>query len=397
MLNIGLTAYVYLLTGSALATSVVLLANYLPSVLLGSIAGVFADRWDRRWTMILANLLLAIGLLPLLFVHDRSLLWLIYVVQFFEASIAQIVFPAENALIPNLVKEDELVPANALKSISMNVSRFAGAALGGLLVALLGLNSIIILDIVSFIFVCLMIWLIRMPVRSQAVSTEETSAAVTSVSKQIVTQWLEGIRLVYRQRAVFILFIMLAMQGLGEGVFGVLLIVFVKNVLHGGSVAYGALLSVQAIGSLLGGVVIGPLSKRIPTVYLLGGGALLFGIIDLLIIDIPLLLPSLLLVGVLFILVGIPAIAMTVGLNALLQHLVEDALRGRIFGAYAALQALAVLVGMGLAGAFGDRVGAVPLLNIQGGIYALSGLMVLVLLSPLVSKLQNKNEVELTV
>ena len=208
--------------------------------------------------------------------------------------------------------------------------------------------------------------------------------------------WLEGMRLVYRQRTVFILFVMIAMQGVGEGVFGVLLIVFVKNVLHGGAVAFGSLLSVQAVGSLLGAVIVGPLGKRISTVYLLGVGALLFGIIDLLIIDIPLLLPSLLLVGVLFVLVGIPAIAMTVGLNALLQRLVEDTLRGRIFGAYAALQALAVLLGMGLAGALGDRVGAVPMLNIQGGIYALSGLMVLVLLSPLVSKQQSKSDAEIT-
>ncbi len=385
LLNIGLTVYVYLLTGSALATSIVLITEFVPSVFLGSIAGVFVDRWDRRQTMIVANLLLALGLLPLLFVHDKSLLWVIYSVQFFEACVSQFVLPAESALIPNLVKEDELVPANALKSISMNTSRLAGAALGGLLVGLAGLTSVILLDIVSFLFVCLMIWCIRMPERSIPVpsiedTSEGASAIITTTTKHLLHEWLEGMQLIYRQRPLLILFIVIAMQGLGEGVFGVLLIVFVKKVLDSGAVAYGLLNSVQAVGSLLGGVIVGPLGKQVPTVYLLGVSCFVFGIIDLLIVDIPLFLPSLLLVAALFVLVGIPAIAMSVGLNALLQSTVEDKLRGRIFGAFLAVQALTVLIGMGLAGALGDRLGVVPMLNIQGSVYVLSGILVIFVL-----------------
>jgi len=98
----------------------------LPRVLLGSVAGVFVDRWDRRWTMIISNLLLALGLLPMLAVHSKDTLWIVYIVAFCESCFDQFVSPAESALIPNLVREEHLVSANALKSIGMNSSRLIG-------------------------------------------------------------------------------------------------------------------------------------------------------------------------------------------------------------------------------------------------------------------------------
>src|SRR3954470_14071033 len=69
LLGIGLTYSVYALTGSTLAPAITLLAGFLPQVLAGLVAGVFVDRWDRRRTMVVANLLLAAGLLPLLLVR----------------------------------------------------------------------------------------------------------------------------------------------------------------------------------------------------------------------------------------------------------------------------------------------------------------------------------------
>jgi MFS family permease len=133
-------------------------------------------------------------------------------------------------------------------------------------------------------------------------------------------------------------------------------------------------------------VVVGPLGKRISPVYLLGTSSLLFGLIDLLIIDIPIFVPSLLIVGILFVLVGMPGIGMSVGLNSLFQSIVEDKLRGRIFGTLFAVQALMALIGMGLAGALGDRLGSVPMLNIQGSVYTLSGLLVLFTLGRMIKQ-----------
>lgn len=80
MLRIGLTYYVYKVTGSTLASAFMLLASFVPQILLSSFASVFVDRWDLRHTMIVTDVLLAVGLLPLLAVHQSGQVWIIYAV-----------------------------------------------------------------------------------------------------------------------------------------------------------------------------------------------------------------------------------------------------------------------------------------------------------------------------
>ena len=393
LLRIGLPVYVYSLTGSALATSIMLITGFVPDVLLGSVAGVFADRWDRRKTMLISNLLLAFGLLPLLAVHSKDTLWLVYIVQFFEGCVSQFVLPAESALIPHLVSEEQLVSANALKSIGQNTARLVGSALGGLLIGSLGLSSSVLLDAVSFLFVCSMLWLMRLP--APAVKVKHTPAHVASEEKNLLREWLEGLQLIFRVRPLTILFLMFAVQSIGEGVFSVLLVVFVEKVLGYGAVVYGSLGSMQAVGSLLGGAIIGLLGERYAPARLVGICICLFGIIDLLIINVPLFIPNLLIIWALFILVGIPGIGAMVGVYSLFQSLVADELRGRVFGAFITIEALMMLVGMGLAGLLGDHLGAPLMLNIQGSVYTMSGLLGLLTLGRMVKKQQEKQDTEL--
>jgi MFS family permease len=380
LLMIGLPVYVYTQTGSVLATSLTLITGFVPGLLFGSLAGVMVDRWDRKRTLIISNLLLAIGLLPLLAVHAKESLWMVYLVLFFESTIEQVVLPAERALLPNLVSEDLLVSANALISVSMNTSRLAGAALGGALLGLLGLGGVALLDAFSFVFVSMMVILITMPTKSVLPKEGAVPAGATVTGKQLLQEWLEGLQLISCERTLTILFIAFILTGFGEGIFSVLLVVFVKQVLLGGAVVYGSLLAVQAVGSLIGGLIISHMGNRIAPLRLVGGGLLAFGFIDLLIIDLPLFIPGLLLVFVLFILVGLPSTGALVGFNASVQILVEDKLRGRIFGTLLAMRSSLSLLGMIVAGTLGDRLGPVLLLNVQGGMYVCSGLLVLLTL-----------------
>src|SRR5437762_12450191 len=78
-LFIAVPYYVYQLTGLILQTGITVVAETLPRVLLSSLAGVFVDRWNRRWTMLIADLLRAAVLLLMLLVHSADLLWLIYI------------------------------------------------------------------------------------------------------------------------------------------------------------------------------------------------------------------------------------------------------------------------------------------------------------------------------
>src|ERR1700680_3855458 len=131
VLRVGLAYYVYVLTGSTLATALILLASFVPQIVLGSLAGVFVDRWDSKRAMIASNLLLAAGLLPLIAVRHAGQAWIIYSVLAWEGCIQQFFTPAQQSLLPHLVDDDQLITANALNGQSSDLSRLAGSAGSG--------------------------------------------------------------------------------------------------------------------------------------------------------------------------------------------------------------------------------------------------------------------------
>lgn len=380
MLRIALPIYVYQLTGSALATSTMLIAAMLPDLLFGSIAGVFVDRWDRKRTMVICNLLLAIGLLPLLVVRSTEQLWLLYLVAFYESTIERFFGPAENALLPQLVGEDQLVAANSLNSLNNNLARLIGSALGGIVAGLFGVVGVALIDAATFLLAAALIALISGTFKPLKSPADDDPASVGQAWAAVPREWLAGLQLIRRQRVVTILFALIAITSLGEGVFAVLFVVFVNRILGGGAQEIGWLMSAQAVGGMIGGLLVGWIGNKASSIALIGLGALAFGLIDLAIFNYPTFFPGFTPALVLFVAVGIPGVAMMTGMNTLLQSVVADEYRGRIFGTYGMTGALLALIGATLAGTLGDRIGTVTLLNIQGGVYVVAGLLVPILL-----------------
>src|SRR6266581_9070493 len=157
IMRIGLAYYVYALTGSTLASATMLLASFVPQIVLSSVAGVFVDRWDSKWTMIVSNLLLAAGLLPLLAVHRADQVWVIYVVTAWEGCVQQFFIPAQQSLLPSLTEDSYLVTANALNGQASDISRLAGSAAGGVLAAAGGLAALTSADFASFVLAAALI------------------------------------------------------------------------------------------------------------------------------------------------------------------------------------------------------------------------------------------------
>src|SRR6185437_15332340 len=143
---------------------------------LGSVAGVFVDRWNRKRTLVIANLLLAVALLPLILVRTPDHVWIVYIVIFAETCFEQFTVPAQNALLPALVTEEQLVPANALNSLSSNLSRLVGPALGGVIAGFFGLNGIVVADTISFLLAALVLTGIPASVAEVVSSAKATTA-----------------------------------------------------------------------------------------------------------------------------------------------------------------------------------------------------------------------------
>src|SRR5689334_7482150 len=151
LLSVGLAYAVYALTGSTLASAAALLSAFVPQVLVGSVAGVFVDRWDRKRTMIVANLLLAIGLTPLLLVSGVDQIWLVYLVLAVQSCVEVFFAPAEQAFLPRIVDDTDLLAANGLNAQVRNLARLLGSALGGVIAASGGIRGVAVADAVTFL------------------------------------------------------------------------------------------------------------------------------------------------------------------------------------------------------------------------------------------------------
>jgi MFS family permease len=370
-LMVALPVTVYTLTGSALSTSLMFMAGFLPSVLFGTVAGVFVDRWERRTTLVLANLLLALGLLPLLIVHSASMLWIVYLVQLFEASVAQFVIAARGALLPELVPTGDLPAANALSSFGSDGARLVGPALGGIVVGLSGLGGVVVFDSLTFLVPALLLLGVR------ASRGPAPAVVSTGTLTALYADWRSGVATVLASPALRALFGLVALTGVGEGIFSVLFVVFVRLVLHGGALQLGWLLTAQAIGGVVGGLLVAAWPSRWRPVTMVWAGSVLFGLIDLVIVNEPLLLSSVPITAALIVAVGLPGALWSVGVQTLTMTSADDRSRGRVFGARGTVVALMTLVGMAIAGTLGDRVGPIPLLNFQGALYVIGGLMIL--------------------
>ena len=193
ILRVGLAYYIYVLTGSTLASALMLLASFIPQIVLSSLAGVFADRWDSKQTMIVANLLLAVGLLPLLAVHRADQVWIVYAVMAYQSCVQQFFVPAQQSLLPALVDDTSLITANALNGQASDVSRLAGSAAGGILAAAGGIAALTFTDIASFLLAAALIG--RIAARRGAGGKGVTRNSLSGRLAQLRTEWVDGLRL----------------------------------------------------------------------------------------------------------------------------------------------------------------------------------------------------------
>ena len=173
MLAVALPLYVYGKTGSVFATSFMVVSIHLPVALLGTAAGVYVDRWHLRRVMVIANCVRAVLLLLLLIIDIDRFLWVVYVVAAIEATVGTFFGPAENALLPRLVKRERLVQANVLNSMNNNLALLIGPFLGALTYTSGGLVGVVVADSATYLIAAGFI----SSIRSRASSTSQTIAA----------------------------------------------------------------------------------------------------------------------------------------------------------------------------------------------------------------------------
>jgi Na+/melibiose symporter-like transporter len=365
VLQVAMPVYVYQLTGSVSATATTFVVALLPSLALSPVAGVLADRWDRRRLMLLVSLLQAAALLPLLAVRGVGDLVLVNVVVACQAGLAAVFEPARSALLPSLLDRDELPAANGLIGLNANLARLLGASLGGVLLGYGGLPAVLFADFASFLLAALLL-----------VRRFDVDPPVVR-HPPVLKAWVEGLREITRRRQLRFMVVLIGLMSAAQGLFVVLFVVFVTDRLGGGEAETGLLRGVQAIGGVLGGLLVGVLVRKLVAGRLLGWALLVFGLLTAVVWNAAYLTTALPVYLVAFAAVGAPGVVIGAGMVSVLQQHTEDATRGRVLSSFFSLFDGFQALGMVVAGALVVPFGLPALLDAQAGLYVLAGLLAL--------------------
>src|SRR5437870_11410416 len=213
------------LTGSSRSVALIMVARFLPSVIMGPLSGVIADRFSRRSIMIIADLLRAVVVLGFLLVRRPDQMWLVYVLTVLQLAFSAFFEPAKTAAIPSIVSDRELLAANAIASVTWSVMLTLGAAIGGFVAGWFGTNAAFVLDSLSFVASALLIASVHFPRRPMREKAKLTVGKALGISDTI-----EGVRYVKRRPRVFAYLMVKPAWGMGGGIL-TLLAVFGERIL----------------------------------------------------------------------------------------------------------------------------------------------------------------------
>ncbi|WP_369139551.1 MFS transporter [Modestobacter versicolor] len=370
LMFIALPLVVLQLTGSAFGTAIAFLLELVPPVLLAPLVGRLVDRLPARGVMVGALLAQAGSLLPLLAVHDRSDLPVVFGVIVAQATFATVFEPAKNAVLPTLVGPERVVSANALVGLNNDLGRVVGGPLGGVLLAVSGLGGVALVDVATYLVAA---GLVATLPRQRAVRGPGSSPG-PGVRRG------GGVVRAFRDPGTGVPIAVVVLAAVAQGLFLVLFVFFVTDVLGGDEADVGLLRGVQAVGAIAAGAVLGVLGARLDVLRLTLAGALGFAVITAIAWNASFLTQAMTVYAVLFGVIGAPAVLMGAGLTSLLQQAAPDGRRGSVFAALGLGQALGQAVGILAGGALQEVVGTLPLMEVQAGLYAAAALVTLLVL-----------------
>ncbi len=240
--SVALLGLVLEVTSSGFYAGLILASSVVPLFLASPIAGVVADRFNRKRVMILANLAAAALALGMLLVRSPGTIWIGVVCMAGIALTGGFFNPALGAALPNLVTLQQLGPANVLVGSSWGIMLTVGAALGGLVAATLGRDAAFVINAASFV---LSAWLI-VRIRRRFARPSRSSTYFRPVR-----DFADGVSYARSDRRVTALLAQKAGFGLAAGMIG-LLSLFATEVFRAGDAGIGILFAARGLGALLG-------------------------------------------------------------------------------------------------------------------------------------------------
>jgi MFS family permease len=327
---------VFRVTGSALSVGLMFMAVSIPTLLIGLIAGVFVDRYDRRRIMIVSDVLRAaiVVAIPILISINIALLYLAVALV---SSISQFFNPANDAVLPEVATDEELAAANSWIMISSFGSTSIGFALSGLLATAFDIHWAFYLDAVTFLFSAFCLLFVKV---GKVQAEGDTNVAV------VVANLKEGVATLLGTPLLRSLFLSGVPVYLSFGLWNVLLLPFALHALHATEFEYGLQEGVTSVGFVVGSLLMARFAERfregswiVVATIAMGIAGVVYGLSTSIVVAIALVTIS-----------GFFNAPSSISRRVLMQRNTPRELRGRVFSAFAVSRDVVFLVGIALAG-----------------------------------------------
>ena len=354
MQQIAMSWLIYRLTGSPFYLGLIGFTGQIPTFLFSSVAGVFADRHDRRRLLVIIQILSMVQafLLAALTLTNTILIWHIIVLSIFLGCMNAFDIPTRHSFVVDIVtSKKDLGNAIALNSFMFNGARLIGPSIAGILIGIAGEGICFLVNGFSFLAVIAALLSMRIPRKRKA-----------EVTEPVLHGLKEGYRYSYGSLPIRYILLFLGLVSFVGLPYYVLLPVFAKEILQGGSGTLGFLMGAAGAGALTGALYLA--SRR--TVRGLGKlvaiAAFVFAATIITFSFSRYLMLSILLMFV----AGMAVMIQITSCNTILQTIVDEKMRGRVMGFLAMAFMGMAPFGNLLAGVIADRIGAPDTLVISG-------------------------------
>lgn len=346
--------------GSAMGLAKLMAFTIVPVFLVQPFAGVFVDRWDRRTTLFVCDILRGLLTLsiPFLFLSGDSMVP-IYAAVFLAFCCSRFYSPAKMSIIPDIVEKDSLLMANSLVSTTGMIAFVLGCALGGFLIDHYGARNGFIIDGVTFLVSAVLVFSMDF-----SRSFKMDRAAIFKVSREIIgpirrsvwSELKEGLRYLVQNKELRLIIGMISAILAAGGAVYVVIIVFIQECFQSVTKDLGVLAVCLGAGLFLGAIIYGRWGKRMvwyKTMFwgMLSGGVLLAAFALSIYFE-----PHLTVAMVLALALGIVTGPVFITANTIV-HVVSDAnMRGKVFSALEIVIHLAFLIAMLISSWFAEFI-----------------------------------------
>jgi MFS family permease len=365
-----LLVWVFSLTHSAAAISGVLIAQYAPVFLLGPVAGVFVDRWNRRSTMIVSDLIRAVATLVPFMVPEALRLPTIYTSVFLLSTFSRFFMPARSGVLQVIVPEELQPQAASITQATFALSFIIGPAIASPLYFAVGPLVASLINAASFLVSAVCLRLIRASKEAlhpySVAKPEERQGGIRPVIREL----LVGFRFVGTTRVLLMVTCLALIAMLGAGALNALDIIFVTRNLHASASLYGPLTAVGGLGALIGAIGAGFVARKIAPKYILTGSVFILGV-GIIIYSFQ---TWIIMAMIINFLICIPQGGIDVGFGPLLLNATPQAMMGRVQSVIETAMFGTSLISVGLAGYFGQFIPVPIIFAIGGSLIALAGI-----------------------